>query len=445
MTNIQLIKVFLASPGDVAREGEIVRETLGAINRTLGEKEGIQFALVNWKTDSFPEYGNDAQALLNEQIADMSQYDLFIGIMWNRFGTPTPRAESGTEEEFNRAVESLEKNAKPEIMFYFNRAPCSFTSAEEAEQKTRVLRFREKVQERGLPHDYDGAENFRKDFRNHIETWLVKKSPRKLEPPRIEVESKPVQAAGQPEKETILQTLSDSGMWVLIKNGFYLASEVSELGDNKVSLKLPVNSADEDAAFRSLQPNNFGRVDPIPFAHQNTGAIARVDEAKRTSVNGKSFWELLLSLEENDSGYLSEMSLNGVSADQIAELRARFILLNERPAPPRKQSRPFNLNDGMLDIFVSGLNTRVKVEGSVLPDLWRNVNKDVNAFLPLARLWSVFHLVTSNTCQYILELTLGPIADEKVHVKFRGQRYKQYVNVDPYIINFEGDCDLTTK
>lgn len=55
MTNIQLIKVFLASPGDVAREGELVRETLEAINHTLGEKEGIQFRVINWKTDSFPE------------------------------------------------------------------------------------------------------------------------------------------------------------------------------------------------------------------------------------------------------------------------------------------------------------------------------------------------------------------------------------------------------
>jgi hypothetical protein len=445
MTNIQLVKVFLASPEDVAREGEIVRDTLEAINRALGEKEGIQFRVINWKTDSFPEYGNDAQALLNQQIADMFQYDLFIGIMWNRFGTPTPRAESGTEEEFNRAVESLEINGKPEIMFYFNKAPYSFTATRETEQKTKVLQFRERVQSKGLPHDYDGAEDFRQNFRNHIETWLVKKSPKKLEPPRIEIESKLPQADEQPKQETVIQTLSDSGMWVLLKNGFYLADEVSEPGDNAVSLKLPVNSADEDAAFRSLQPNNFGRVDPIPYAHQNAGAIARVNEAKRTSVNGKSLWELLLNLEENDSGYLSEMSVNGVSADQIAELRARFILLNERPTPVRQQARPFNLNEGMLDISVSGLNARVKVEGSVLPDLWQNANKDINAFLPLARLWSVFHLITSNTCQYVLELTLGPVINEKVHVKFRGQRHKQYVNAEPYIISFEGDCDLTSK
>lgn len=96
----------------------------------------------------------------------------------------------------------------------------------------------------------------------------------------------------------------------------------------------------------------------------------------------------------------------------------------------------------MLEIFVSGLNSRVKVEGSVLPDLWKIIGKDVGSFLPIARLWSIFHLVTSNICEYILELKLGPIVDEKVYVKFRGQRHKQYVNVNPYIIEIEGNCDL---
>lgn len=139
------------------------------------------------------------------------------------------------------------------------------------------------------------------------------------------------------------------------------------------------------------------------------------------------------------------MSYNNLSADQIAEMRARFILLNEAPVQNRKQEPRHNLNDTMLEVFVSGLKSRVKVEGSVFPDLWKNVNKDVTTFLPVARLWSVFHLITSNTCQYILELTIGPVDNEKVYIKFRGQRAKRYSNVDPYIMIFEGVCNLNSK
>ena len=108
-------------------------------------------------------------------------------------------------------------------------------------------------------------------------------------------------------------------MWVLLKNGFFLAEEISEIGENKVLLKLPVTSADEDATFRSLQPSANGNREPIPFAHQNIGAIARVTEAKRISVGGKNIWEFLLTLDENDSAHLYDMSYNNLSADQIAE------------------------------------------------------------------------------------------------------------------------------
>jgi hypothetical protein len=443
MADIRLIKVFLASPGDVAHEGNLVRETFDSINRTLGEKEGVRFEVKNWKTDSYPAYGSDGQALLNEQIADMSQYDLFVGIMWNRFGSPTPRAGSGTEEEFLRAVESFEANGNPQIMFYFNQAPFNPTSVKDAEQKMKVLEFKGKVQGKALTHDYASANDFQSDFRNHIESWLVRESPKRLEPPRVE--SEPVMPREMPKQATKADVLSDSGMWILLRNGFFLADEVSEIGENKVLIKLPVTNADEDATFRSLQPNAYGNREPIPFAHQNIGAIARVTEAKRNSVGGKSIWEFLLTLDENESGYLSEMSYNNLSADQIAEIRARFILFNENPVSNRKQDPRHNLNDTMLEVFVSGLNSPVKVEGSVLPDLWKNVNKDVATFLPVARLWSVFHLITSNTCQYILDLTIGPVDNEKVYIKFRGQRPKRYSNVDPYIMSFEGICNLNSN
>lgn len=443
MADIRLIKVFLASPGDVSREADLVRETFDAINRTLGEKEGVRFEVKNWKTDSYPAYGGDGQSLLNEQIADMSQYDLFVGIMWNRFGTPTPRGGSGTEEEFQRAVESFETNGNPQIMFYFNQAPFNPTSVKDAEQKMKVLEFKGTVQGKALTHDYSGAENFQQSFRNHVESWLVRESPKKLEPPHIE--SEPVAVKEPPKQNPTVQTLSDSGMWVLLKTKFFLADEVSELGGNKISLKAPVASADEDATFRSLQPGRFGG-EPIFYAHQNAAAIARVTEAKRTSADGKKLWEFSLTLEENQSNYLSETSINGISPDQIAELRARFILLNEKPQQATLNHRS-NLTDKLVWAYVSRINanSRASIEGNVMPDLWKYIDKNTDLFLPLARLWSVFHLITSNTCQYILDLTLGPVIDEKVHVKFRGQRHRQAVNVEPHVISFEGDCDLNAK
>ncbi len=444
MESAQIVSVFIASPGDVNEEREIVRQVCRDINRTFGKQMGIRLETNDWENDSYPDYGKDAQAHVNEQIAqDMSEYDLFVGIMWNRFGTQNPRAGSGTEEEFRRGAKAFEEAGRPHIMFYFNQAPSNLDSVKATEQKGKVLAFRDEIREKGKPHDYTNTNGFERLFRNHIELWLEHVNPRKLEPPKVEVESESAAHRQQP-RETKVERLNDSGRWFLLKTGFFLVEEVNELGDGKISLKVLVTSADEDASFRALQPNGYGRQDPIPFAYQNTGAIVRVLEAKRKSAQNKDNWELLLQLEKTDSGFHSEMTVNGVTPNQIAEMRARFILLNEKPASMTSRNY-LDLNQAMVNLFISGFNTRVKAEGSVLPDLWQNLEKEVDTFLPLARLWSVFHLITSETCEHILELTVGPVIDEKIHIKFRGRRRKRYVNEEPYIIEFEGDCDLTSE
>ena len=105
---VKLLKVFIASPGDVAKERDVLREVIDDLNRSLALEKGVMLQAIGWETDARPGFGADPQTLVNQQIADMSQYDLFVGILWDRFGSPTPRAGSGTEEEFNRAVEEHE-------------------------------------------------------------------------------------------------------------------------------------------------------------------------------------------------------------------------------------------------------------------------------------------------------------------------------------------------
>ena len=88
--------ILLASPGDVPNERRYVQEVVDELNRTVVSARGIVLQVVSWENDTFPGYGMDAQALLNVQIAEMVKYLLFVGIMWNRLGTPTSRAQSGT-------------------------------------------------------------------------------------------------------------------------------------------------------------------------------------------------------------------------------------------------------------------------------------------------------------------------------------------------------------
>lgn len=448
MAKVDLLKVFLASPGDVAQEREIVAEVLDAVNRTMGREREVHFDLIRWDTDSFPAYGGDAQSVINDQIADMSQYDLFVGIMWNRFGTPTPRAGSGTEEEFRRAVESYRDKRRPAIMFYFNQKPFNPSNATEAAQKLSVLSFKEEIDREGLTATYSGHEQFRALFQQHIQNWLIQYSAASLRPPHIEANLPSERGAAVPNKEQAQpapEVISNSGMWVFLKSQFSIASEVSEVGGRKISLKIPVREATEDAFFRSIQPAQYGRQEPIPFAHQNIGGVAKVIDAKRTSTGDMAHWELVIEIEELRSGFGMEMAYGDISADKLAAMRARYILLNEKPIRPGSTNRNNVLEDGLFEAFIEGISNRVKVQGSVFPSIWRELKGDQTKFLPIARLWSVFQLITSNTCEYILDLSLGPIKDGVMHVRFRGQRRKEYINRDPYIIEFEGNCDLRAE
>ena len=100
-----LLQVFVASPSDITDERTLLADVVAEFNKTWGNRNGVTLELLRWETDSRPGFGADAQEVINNQIGD--EYDIFIGIMWGRFGSGTKRAESGTEEEFNRAYARL--------------------------------------------------------------------------------------------------------------------------------------------------------------------------------------------------------------------------------------------------------------------------------------------------------------------------------------------------
>jgi hypothetical protein len=97
MTQVKKLSIFLASPSDVRQERALVREVIDEINRTVAKDKGVFLELISSER-AIPGYGKDGQAIINEQIGDMQRHDLFVGIMWNHIGTPTPRDISGTAE-----------------------------------------------------------------------------------------------------------------------------------------------------------------------------------------------------------------------------------------------------------------------------------------------------------------------------------------------------------
>jgi len=130
----------------------------------LGDSLGIVLEVVDWKTHVVPDMGRP-QEVINQQVGD---YDIFVGILWKRFGTPTGKGESGTEEEFNIAYANWQKFKRPRILFYFSRVPSLPNDYDEAMQLAKVMGFKKTLQEKGLIRDYQNAEEFSDLLREHL-------------------------------------------------------------------------------------------------------------------------------------------------------------------------------------------------------------------------------------------------------------------------------------
>lgn len=138
------LRVFVASPNDVQPEKERLEKIIRELNLTYAADLALQLELLRWETHSYPSFGVDAQAVINEQIG--GDYDIFIGILWSRVGTPTSRFASGTLEEFQAAYQKWKSDSNSiTLMIYFKDEPVA-PSQLDTDQLRQVQDFK-----KGLP------------------------------------------------------------------------------------------------------------------------------------------------------------------------------------------------------------------------------------------------------------------------------------------------------
>lgn len=156
--NITLYRIFLAAPSDVTEELFVVEEVVRDWNLQHGQNLRVRVELVNWRTHTRPATGKRPQALVNKQAFDLC--DVVIAIFWSRFGTPTGRAKSGTEEEIQRGI----KQRKP-VLVYFSDRP---TPGQRPVEHSRIEKFKPRFGQQALFGSYNSLESFEDGLRNHL-------------------------------------------------------------------------------------------------------------------------------------------------------------------------------------------------------------------------------------------------------------------------------------
>jgi hypothetical protein len=162
-----VLRVFVSFPSDVTDEVESVERVIEELNRTALRTSGMRLEMLTWLTDVVPGVSDDVQKLINDQIRD--EYDIFIGILWARFGRPTPRADSGTAEEFERAYSRYK--TRPDsvrVMVYFKTSAVKL-DAIDPDQIRQIQRFKSQLGEKGALYcEFETPESFDVYLRSHL-------------------------------------------------------------------------------------------------------------------------------------------------------------------------------------------------------------------------------------------------------------------------------------
>ncbi len=157
------IIIFVSCPDDVKRLKQTVREVCEDITHGQGKTRNIQLKTIDWKKDVVPLItGEGAQSVINRQVQDYD-YDVYVGIMWKRFGEKQSNGLTPTEEEFEIAFDRNQKTKRPVLQFYFQLDKFYSGNPYDANQALQVQEFKEKrIKPLGIHHGFKGNNEFRR-------------------------------------------------------------------------------------------------------------------------------------------------------------------------------------------------------------------------------------------------------------------------------------------
>ena len=216
----------------------------------------------------------------------------------------------------------------------------------------------------------------------------------------------------------------------------------------EISLTLTPTMSEQIAFLCSLRKD---RHDVLAFAHQEDAMWVKPQEVAQISTEDKTVWEVILNEDTTGKAYkyrTETVDSKNLTSDQIADMRARRLLLDERLEDTSSFLTRTNVFDQMLleDLIRGELSSqygnRLQALASPIPELYRHFRKTPERFKNFARLTAVLYLKLSNTVENILQLDVGFLNSTALKVKFRGRRFQVDVNEEPSVLEFEGICPL---
>lgn len=161
-----ILRVLIASPGDVQQERQAIPEVIAAWNAANSLERAVIIEPIKWESHAVPGLDGRPQGMINNQLVDIC--DFLIGVFWTRLGTDTGVAPSGTAEE----IEEFRQAGKP-VLLYFSSRPVDPDSIN-FEQYKNLKTYRESLESQGLFDKYQDVGELREKLARHINSVVVK-------------------------------------------------------------------------------------------------------------------------------------------------------------------------------------------------------------------------------------------------------------------------------
>jgi len=170
------LRLFVSSSADVTAERECVSRIVEELNASVGAAEGVTLLRYTWERSLLPVETGSAQATVSEALGHV---DVFLLILGARIGTPIGVDRgSGTEKEFQMAVENSKHTGRPQVLCYLKTAPVQVTSVDQAEQLRRVLEFRDRLRNDQLVYEFESLDDLERAVRHHLTNIIVSEGSR---------------------------------------------------------------------------------------------------------------------------------------------------------------------------------------------------------------------------------------------------------------------------
>ncbi|MDN3606434.1 DUF4062 domain-containing protein [Kaistella yonginensis] len=160
--------IFVSSPQDLETERAEISNIIAELNITYAMRKSANLEVLKWETHSAPGISETyTQDIINRDIGE--NYDVFIGMLWQKFGTKTEIANSGTEEEFMKAVERFKIGESIQILFYFKTTPPISLDQLNLEDLIKIQNFKDYLKKNNILYgSFNTLEDLQTNLRLHI-------------------------------------------------------------------------------------------------------------------------------------------------------------------------------------------------------------------------------------------------------------------------------------